>query len=59
MGLRKASDFNLAFLTKLSWKVLTNEDMFGVKVIKDKYIKDGDIFNANIGNNSSCVGVAS
>lgn len=43
LGLRKAQDFNLAFLSKMAWQVFTNQEKLWVKVMRDKYVK-GVIF---------------
>lgn len=52
-GLRKARHFNMAFLMKLGWQLLNNDNKLWVRAIKDKYIKGGNLLNVKIGNNGS------
>lgn len=44
LGLRKAWDFNQAFLTKMAWQVFTNQSKLWVKVLRDKYVKEAEFF---------------
>lgn len=37
MGLRKTRPLNCAFLTKLGWKILQNENDLWISIIKSKY----------------------
>lgn len=53
LGLRTSMDFNLALLAKLAWQVLTCLDKLWVKIMRDKYIKDGNLFTATIPSSSS------
>lgn len=53
LDLRKAKDFNLAFLTKMARQALTNEDKLWVKILKEKYIKEVDFLNAQPRNGCS------
>ncbi|XP_031126953.1 uncharacterized protein LOC116029190 [Ipomoea triloba] len=50
LGLRRARDFNMAFLTKLGWQMLTNETKLWVQVMKEKYGSNGDLLNTNKSN---------
>ncbi|XP_031120447.1 uncharacterized protein LOC116023586 [Ipomoea triloba] len=53
LGLRRARDFNLAFLTKLAWQVSSNQDKLWVRALCDKYVKDGDFLQIQTSPNSS------
>lgn len=53
LGLRKAVDFNMALLAKLAWQVLNCPEKLWVKVIHDKYIKNGNFFTAPVPSHSS------
>lgn len=53
LGIHKATDFNTALLVKLAWQVLDCPEKLWVKVISEKYIKDGNFFTASIPSHSS------
>ncbi|XP_019163505.1 PREDICTED: uncharacterized protein LOC109159849 [Ipomoea nil] len=53
LGLRKVGDFNLAFLTKLAWVVLTNPHKLWVKVMREKYVKNRNFLDNNVYTNCS------
>ncbi|XP_019150780.1 PREDICTED: uncharacterized protein LOC109147628 [Ipomoea nil] len=53
LGLRKAQDFNMAFLTKMAGHVLTHPDKLWVKIMKEKYVKNGNFFSTPVTANSS------
>ena len=38
LGLRKAKAQNLALMSKMGWKILSDEDCLWVKVVKGKYL---------------------
>lgn len=43
LGLKKAKTQNLALLSKLSWKVATQEDSLCVTILRDKYLRNCNI----------------
>lgn len=45
LGIRRAKDQNLALLTKLGWKVATNEDALWVKLLRFKYLGSHSLFS--------------
>ena len=44
MGLRKAEETNIALQLKLLWKIISEPENIWVKLIKEKYLKDVDLF---------------
>lgn len=53
LSLRKAMDFNLALFTKLAWQVPTCPSKFWVKIMREKCIKDKNLFTAIVPSSSS------
>ncbi|XP_056688698.1 uncharacterized protein [Spinacia oleracea] len=53
LGIRRFKEWNLAFMAKLGWAVLTNPDKLWVKVLKEKYLKHANLFNCVPNNNQS------
>lgn len=53
LGLRMAREVNLAFLGKLAWQMIDNEDKLWVQVMKSKYIKDNNFFTVSVQGNAS------
>ncbi|XP_031120628.1 uncharacterized protein LOC116023758 [Ipomoea triloba] len=53
LGLRKARDFNMAFLTKMAWQLWSNQDKLWVQAMKDKYVKQGDFLQLPTCSNAS------
>ncbi|XP_019157963.1 PREDICTED: uncharacterized protein LOC109154684 [Ipomoea nil] len=53
LGLRKASHFNDALLAKLAWQMCGNSDKLWVKVMRDKYVKQGEFFSSSVPGNAS------
>ncbi|KAL9681574.1 hypothetical protein QQ045_013359 [Rhodiola kirilowii] len=49
MGFRKLHLMNIAMLAKQGWRILTEPSLLVSKVIKAKYIPNGDLFNAEMG----------
>lgn len=45
LGLRQIRDMNLAFFTKLGWKIMTEKDNMWVKVLNTKYPTLGEASN--------------
>lgn len=45
LGLRKARDNNAALLTKLGWKILTDQNKLWCKVLQAKYLRKHNIYN--------------
>lgn len=43
LGLRSAKNINLAFLTKLGWRIFEEENALWVQVLKTKYLKKGEV----------------
>lgn len=44
LGLQKMVDFNLALLGKLAWQMIWCPNKFWVRVMHDKYVKNGSLF---------------
>lgn len=42
LGIKSVRDMNLAFLTKLGWRILDEENALWVQVLKGKYMKVGE-----------------
>lgn len=55
MGFRDLSMFNQALLVKQSWRISRNPESLLSKVLRGRYFRDGDFFNAHVGENSSLV----
>lgn len=53
MGIRKLKEWNLAFMAKLGWAILTKPDKLWVKVFKEKYIKKSNFLDCIHNNNHS------
>ena len=53
MGFRNLQAFNLALLTKQSWRILTNLDSLVARILNAKYFPFCDILHANLGSNPS------
>jgi hypothetical protein len=47
LGLRQMKAMNLALITKLGWKFISNQDSLWVKQFRAKYIKYGDFFSTS------------
>lgn len=45
LGLKKANVQNLALLSKLSWKMINDEDSLWVHILKDKYLKNHNVLS--------------
>lgn len=55
MGFWDISLFNQVMLAKQSWRIIRNPNSLLHKVLRGRYFRDGDFFNAPEGNNSSLV----
>ena len=44
LGIRRNEDVNNALITKLGWRILTNNDSIWVRIMRDKYVKNNDFF---------------
>ena len=55
LGLRTARDNNIVMLGKLVWSILSNEDKPWVKVLCDRYLHGGSLFDARFSGTSSHV----
>ncbi|GLT53081.1 hypothetical protein SLA2020_263770 [Shorea laevis] len=55
LGLRQMKAMNLALITKLGWKFISNQDSLWVKQFSAKYIKYGDFFSTSISTNASAI----
>ncbi|KAM6589465.1 hypothetical protein CsatA_012070 [Cannabis sativa] len=55
MGFRDLRDYNLSFLGKQGWRLLTNEDSFVSKIYKARYYPSGNFLNATLGPNPSFI----
>ena len=53
MGFRNLQAFNLALLTKQSWRILTNLDSLVARILNAKYFPFCDILHANLGSSPS------
>uniref|UniRef100_A0A803NTY2 Reverse transcriptase zinc-binding domain-containing protein n=1 Tax=Cannabis sativa TaxID=3483 RepID=A0A803NTY2_CANSA len=54
-GFRDLRDYNLAFLGKQGWRLLTNEHSLVSKIYKARYYPKGSFLNANLGHNPSFI----
>lgn len=59
LGLRKMEDINAASIAKLGWKILTDKKNLWVKLMREKYLKHTNFFEAKVGTNASIVWRAS
>lgn len=50
-----AKDFNLALLAKLSWQVAKDSEKLWVRVLRDKYVTNGDFLSTVAKGNASWV----
>uniref|UniRef100_A0A803Q469 Reverse transcriptase zinc-binding domain-containing protein n=1 Tax=Cannabis sativa TaxID=3483 RepID=A0A803Q469_CANSA len=55
MGFLDLRDYNLAFLGKQGWRLLTNEDSLVSKIYKARYYPSGSFLTATLGQNSSFI----
>lgn len=55
LGFRKLYDFNLAFLGKQGWRLITKQDSMVSKVYKARYYPDSNFLIAKIGSNPNYV----
>ncbi|KAM6566616.1 hypothetical protein CsatA_025744 [Cannabis sativa] len=55
MGFRDLRDYNLSFLGKQGWRLLTNEDSLVSKIYKARYYPSGSFLNATLGHNPSFI----
>ncbi|KAM6582578.1 hypothetical protein CsatB_009580 [Cannabis sativa] len=55
MGFRDLRDYNLSFLGKQGWRLLTNEDSLVSKIYKARYYPSGSFLNATLGQNPSFI----
>jgi hypothetical protein len=46
LGFRRMHEFNLSFIAKLGWKLLSNADCFWVNQLQKKYIKYGNFVSS-------------
>uniref|UniRef100_A0A8I6XSL7 Reverse transcriptase zinc-binding domain-containing protein n=1 Tax=Hordeum vulgare subsp. vulgare TaxID=112509 RepID=A0A8I6XSL7_HORVV len=53
MGFRDIHCFNLAFLAKQSWRLLSEPDSLCAQVLRAKYFPDGDLLNCSLKKGSS------
>ena len=44
LGLRKTKDVNMAFQSKLAWKILNDSDSLWVRILRTKYLRNQDFF---------------
>ena len=45
LGIRKADKFNLAFLAKLVWRIINDNESWWVRIVKVKYLRHETIWN--------------
>ncbi|XP_060974078.1 uncharacterized protein LOC115695073 [Cannabis sativa] len=55
MGFRDLRDYNLAFLGKQGWQLLTNEDSLVRQIYKARYYPSGSFLTATLGQNPSFI----
>ncbi|KAM6543667.1 hypothetical protein CsatB_008114 [Cannabis sativa] len=55
LGFRNLRDYNLAFLGKQEWRLLTNENSLVSKLYKARYFPNGDFLSAELGSNPSFI----
>uniref|UniRef100_A0A803NVG0 Reverse transcriptase domain-containing protein n=1 Tax=Cannabis sativa TaxID=3483 RepID=A0A803NVG0_CANSA len=55
LGFRNLRDYNLAFLGKQGWRLLTNENSLVSKLYKARYFPNGDFLSAEMGSNPSFI----
>uniref|UniRef100_A0A803QSB3 RNase H type-1 domain-containing protein n=1 Tax=Cannabis sativa TaxID=3483 RepID=A0A803QSB3_CANSA len=55
LGFRNLRDYNLSFLGKLGWWLLTNNNSLVAKVYKARYYPKGDFLTAELGPNPSFI----
>ena len=53
LGFRNLQAFNLAFLAKQAWRILTNPSSLVACILKAKYYPYCDVLNASLGSNPS------
>ncbi|KAA3482264.1 reverse transcriptase [Gossypium australe] len=53
MGFRSLAKFNVAFLVKQGWRILTNPNSLVAQIIKAKYFPSESFLNSRLGNNCS------
>ncbi|XP_056692071.1 uncharacterized protein [Spinacia oleracea] len=53
LGIRRLKEWNLAFMAKLGWTILTNSDKLWVKILKEKYLKHSNFLNCFANNSHS------
>lgn len=44
LGVRRLREWNIAFMAKLGWKMLTNTDKLWVRIFNEKYLKRTSFF---------------
>lgn len=45
LGFRRLQEMNEAFLTKLAWQLINNQDKFGIVVLRSKYLRGLDFMD--------------
>ncbi|XP_060974711.1 uncharacterized mitochondrial protein AtMg00310-like [Cannabis sativa] len=55
LGFRDLRDYNLSFLGKQGWRLLTMEDTLVAKIYKARYYPQGSFLNAELGQNPSFI----
>uniref|UniRef100_A0A803PLI3 Reverse transcriptase domain-containing protein n=1 Tax=Cannabis sativa TaxID=3483 RepID=A0A803PLI3_CANSA len=55
LGFRNLRDYNLAFLGKQGWRLLTNENSLVSKLYKARYFPNGDFLSSELGSNPSFI----
>lgn len=44
LGIKRNEDVNKVLMTKLGWRIFTNNDNILAKIMKDNYVKNNDFF---------------
>ncbi|XP_060972589.1 uncharacterized mitochondrial protein AtMg00310-like [Cannabis sativa] len=55
LGFRNLRDYNMAFLGKQGWRLVTNDNSLVAKIYKARYYSNGSFFSAELGLNPSFI----
>ncbi|XP_021753742.1 uncharacterized protein LOC110719145 [Chenopodium quinoa] len=53
LGIRRLKLWNMAFMAKLGWMILTKPDKLWVRILSEKYLKRGGLFDCHVSPNHS------
>lgn len=55
LGFRSLRDFNLAMLSKQSWRLINNPNSLAARILKARYYPGSSFLEANLGTNPSFI----